>query len=142
MPSLLSLLIYCYWKCLPTLFCKFVAAISVVATLVVIKEFWEDEESISVNGVLIGSPGVLRVRLHRYAETPITAYATSLEGLITQANAQWKMPTIDRICTAFGSTLRTLTTGGGLTCIADESRCIFDGTDLYAVARGDDCVPV
>lgn len=104
---------------------------------------WDDEDN-PFSGVYIGSPGVLRVRLRLAGEHPAAAaplvYATDLDALIRQARSRYSTD-VDRMVTTSGETLRTLQNADGSSCIANELRCIHDGTTLYAVRRGDKFVP-
>jgi len=108
-----------------------------------LEALWDDEDN-PFGGVHVGSPGVLRVRLRpsgeRLAAAAPLVYATDLDALIRQARSRYSTD-VDRIVTTSGETLRTLENADGSSCIADELRCVHDGTTLYAVRRGDAVLP-
>ena len=108
-----------------------------------LEALWDDEDN-PFSGVHVGSPGVLRVRLRPSGEPSAAAaplvYATDLDALIRQARSHYSVD-VDRIVTTSGETLRTLENADGSSCIADELRCVHDGTTLYAVRRGDAVPP-
>ena len=111
---------------------RFGLPLLIVAAGLLAKLSWDDEEN-PFNGVYIGEPGVLRVHLHCLGggRAPFTAYASSIEALIAAANRECPMA-IESITTNSGQNIRRLVSHDGTSCIADDNRCVFDGSSLYA----------
>ena len=121
-------------------------ALTCLFVLVLAKEYYDAEDSL-LNGAARGAPGLVRVRLHcnsceqAHAADGSTVYAHSLRKLRDDASALFAME-FDRIYTSDGSAVSEFfVQGAGRSCLFDGSRCVYDGSDLFAVRRGEPFVP-
>ena len=134
-PAVMKLKSLCKW------FVATLTASFVLTALMAAKQLYEDEDS-EYNDAYVGSPGVQRVRLRRSGTSSEgeLAYVYDLDGLMSLANSRFAMRTT-QICTTSGQKVRSLQSEDGSTCMADELRCIWDGSTLFAAQRGEVCGP-
>ena len=108
---------------------------------------YNDEDS-PLNGVLLGTAGVLRLRLFcsgaHHAQDGILVLPSqkpgSLDKLLKEASSIFSMD-VDSLVTASGDRVGEGLLYEGRACIQDSTpRCLFDGTELYAVPRGQEFV--
>ena len=113
-------------------------AFTLVFLLIWAREVYNDEDS-NLNGSILGAPGQLRVQVYSnspqgHAADGQTVIVSSLNGLLREASALFDVQ-IDRVYTQAGAKVSELSVpSSGRSCLYDGTRCVFDGSSLFAAA--------